>query len=488
MPVSVSILTNPPTLAPSMAELWMRTDSTSSGLTDFKYIFTPIWKKEPFATSTYSTIGTYRVPPRPDGGNGLFTPNRLLKSFFVYNINPYISRFEPVASSLLAYQIKYGCEYNPNLNFTDTINVTGNLGFTFSVAHDLSVNDTITINKDNKNYNPGYDGTCSVTAIVNTYSIKTNKTFNVSTPLANEAGSVDLVSKYSGTSSAFYTWPGTKQYQENNRNFLEYMIWPATNANFLTNQPDYVKVQEDDYQTISFILSSNNIINWRMGIDLYDTNGNQLFGTTSHISLSASNTYMRQDFGIGPKNLSNIGITMSNVDTYRCFLNIPPDEPGQSWSRGSEYAYFKVDRTCSSYTKTRVCFLNRRGGFDYFNFTLDNKKQIDIKRTEYQKDLAWNYQVGDRGQAILSQDVNTKYTANSNWITENESIWLEELLTSPEVYVLGNTQSSGIASGGYKLPIILTDSNYETKTYMRNQVFNLVLNYRMANDLNLQNE
>lgn len=487
MPVSVSILNNPQSLSPANAELWLRVDSASSGLTDFKYVFTPQFKLEPFASTTYSSIGSYRVPPRPDGGNGLFTPNRLLKSYFEYKINPYISRFEPVQKGLLAYQIRYGAEYDPNLTFTDTINVSGNLGFTFSVAHDLSVNDIITINKDNKNYNPTYDGTCSVTSIVNTYSIKTNKTFNTSTLLANEGGTVDLVSKYSGTSSAFYTWPGTKQYQENGTDFTKYSI-SSTTSKFLTNQPAYNKVQADDYQTISFILPANNITNWRMGIDLYDASGNQLFGTTSHISLSASNTYLRQDFGIGPKNLTNIGITMSSVDTYRCFLNIPPDMPGQSWSRGSEYAYFKVDTTCSSYDKTRICFLNRRGGFDYFNFTLDNKKQVEVKRTEYQRELAWNYQIGDRGQTILSQDTTTKYTANSNWITESESIWLEELLTSPEVYVLGNTSSTGAAANGYKLPIIITDNNYEVKTYMRNQTFNLVLNYRMANDLNLQNE
>lgn len=488
MPVSVSILTNPQTLAPANAELWLRTDSASSGLTDFKYVFTPLYKLEPFATTSYTTIGSYRVPPRPDGGNGLFTPNRLLKSSFVYNVNPYISRFNPVSQSLIAYQIRYGAEYDPSLDFTDTINVSGNLGFTFSVAHDLSVNDIITINKDNKNYNPGYDGTCSVTAIVNTYSIKTDKTFNTSTLLANEAGSVDLVSKISGTSSTFYTWPGTKQYQELGTNFLDYMMWPNTSAKFLTNQPDYVKVGENDYQTISLILAYNNLTNWYMGIDCFDAGGNLMFGTTSRVGLSASNTYMRQDFGIGPKNLSNIGITMSSVDTYRCFMFQLPDEPPFNIIKSSEYKYYRIDRSCSSYTNTRLCFMNRRGGFDYFNFTLDNKKQVDIKRTEYQRELAWNYQLGDRGQSILSQDATVKHTANSNWITENESIWLEELLTSPEVYVLGNTSSISAAANGYKLPIILTDNSYEVKTYLRNQVFNLQINYRMANDLNLQNE
>ena len=486
MPVSVTVLNQPVALAPASSEIWFRTDSTSSGLTDFKYVYLPLFKKEPFGTTPFSSIGTYRVPPRPDTNNGLFSAHRLLKSQFTYTVNPYISRFNPVTNSLVAYQIRYGAQYDPNLVFTDTISVSGSLGLTFSTVHDLSVGDIITVNKDNKNFNPQYDGTCSVTQIVNAWAIRTDKTFS-STLLANESGEIDLVFKYSGTSSVAYAWPGTRQYQEP-QSFLNFFMWPATEGRFLTNQPQYVNVQPDDYQTISFILASNNLTNWRMGIDRFDANGNMIGGTTSHIGLSGSNTYMRQDFGIGPMNLINAGLTMSGVSYYRCFMNIPPDMPGQPYTRGSEYRYFRIDNSCSSYNKTRICFLNRRGGYDYFNFTLDNKKTLAIKRTEYQKDLAWNYQVGDRGQTVLAQTADEKFTANSNWITETESEWLQELLTSPDVYVLGNTSAVGAASGGYKLPIIITDNSYEVKTAMRNQVFNLVLNYRMAYDLNLQNE
>lgn len=487
MPVSVSLLSNPQTLAPLNSELWFRTDSTSSGLTDFKYIFTPVYKLEPFASTAYTITGSYRVPPRPDGGNGLFSPHRNLKSYVLYNVNPYINLTQPVTKGLIQYQMKYGCEYNPNLRFTDTISVSGSLGLTFSTPHDLSVGDIITVNKDNKNFNPQYDGTASITSIVNTYSIRTNKTFST-TLLAGEAGSIDLVSKYSGTSSTFYGWSGTKQYLERDTDFTLYFT-NSSSAHFLTNEPDYTKVALDDYQTISFILPTNASANsYRMSMDFYDANGNQLFGTTSVFPIT-STSYLRNDFGIGPMNLTNsTSLTMSLVDTYRCYITLAPDAPGLSPALRSEYKYFKIDRTCSSYTKTRICFLNRRGGFDYFNFTLDNKKQVDIKRTEYQKDLAWNYNIGDRGQTVLSISADAKYTANSNWLTEKESIWLEELLTSPEVYILGNLYDDGDPANSYKQPIIITDNSYEVKTYMRNQMFNLILNYRLANDINLQNE
>jgi hypothetical protein len=241
----------------------------------------------------------------------------------------------------------------------------------------------------------------------------------------------------------------------------------------------------------------------------------------------------------------------------------------------SEVRKFKIDTTCSNYENQRIVFLNRLGGWDYFNFTLDSKKSITISRTEYEKILDWNYTIGDRGKTILAQKAETKMVINSNWITEKDSIWLEELLTSPEVYLMpytnivhqnsgpiylapagSNYYSFGIPAGTYnmqfdvfrgddlsingdsilidtlsrtqttthyakkittdgviefenllnydetititnlvitrttgdKLPIIITDNAYEVKTYLRNQMFNLSLNYKFGFDLNLQNE
>jgi hypothetical protein len=243
----------------------------------------------------------------------------------------------------------------------------------------------------------------------------------------------------------------------------------------------------------------------------------------------------------------------------------------------SEFRKYKIDRNCTNYERQRIVFLNRLGGYDYFNFTLDTKRTLAITRTEYEKMLDWNYNIGDRGKTILAQKAEIKMTMNSNWITENDAIWLEELLTSPEVFLLPNTNvvyedktytnltNGGVytksitlpATGSYniqfdiikldddlilydgvntldvipagipfhyskkltfttttfiienilnypadititnivitkttgdKLPIIITDNSYEVKTALRNQLFNLVLNYKFGYDLNLQNE
>ena len=578
MAISISVLTTPTALEPINAPLWFRINSTSSGLTDFKYVFRPQYKIEPFASTSFTTLGTYRIPPRPVTGDGLFSPHRTLKSFLINQVNPYVSQtFGIEYSSLIDYRLQYGFEYNPEKRFTDTINVSGNMGLTFSTPHEFIAGDIITIDKDNKNFNPQYDGTCSVVSVVNSLSIRTNKVFSTDL-LANEAGDVTNHFRISGTSSEYFTWNATRQYTERERSFLPYLLGTqsGTLGSFLTNYNTATKlIRLDDYETLSMILPTSPLQPYYLMVKTYTAAGT-LIGTYG--ITQSTNSFRKLDVGVGPMNLINSGIpfissTGSNVvDNYEVYIK---NTSSVFASNVSETKKFKIDNQCSNYEKQRIVFLNRLGGWDYFNFTLDSKKSLAISRTEYEKILDWNYAIGDRGKSILAQKAEVKMTLTSNWITEKESQWLEELLTSPEVYLMPNTNvvyenagpinltppgtnyySFAIAPGTYnmqfdvyrgddlsingdsmlidtlsrtnttthyakkittdgviefenilnydediiitnlvitrttgdKLPIIITDTSYEVKTALRNQVFNLTLNYKFGYDLNLQNE
>ena len=582
--MSVSILNTPISLEPINTPLWFRVNSTSSSSTDFKYIFIPQYKIEPFASTAYNTIGTYRIPPRPVNGDGLFSPHRALKSFLQNSIDPYVSTtvLSAELASLLAYRLTFGFELNPNLVFTDTINVSGNMGLTFSVVHNFSVGDIITVNKDNKSVNPQYDGTCSVVSIVSTRSIRTNKPFST-TLLANESGVITNQFRLTGTSSELYTWNGTRQYTERTKDFRQYIIATssiANNGKFLTNYDLSVDkpVRLDDYETLSMILPSSPLNPYYVYVNTY-TSANTLIGTYG-LTYSSANGFRKVDIGVGPMNLINMGIPFISylgtniVDRYEVYVK----NTGSLFANNvSEVRKYKIDNKCSNYEKQRIVFLNRLGGYDYFNFTLDSKRTLGISRTEYEKMLDWNYNVGDRGKTILAQKAEIKMTMTSDWITENDAIWLEELMTSPEVFLMPLTNvvyqnksinlttvgpnsftipTAELPAGTYnlqfdifrgddliidgtsinidnvprtnttthyakkittdggltltniinydediyiynlvitrttgdKLPIIITDNSYEVKTALRNQLFNLVLNYKFGYDLNLQNE
>lgn len=485
MAATVSVITQPDLLAPVNKELWYELNSGSSSTTDFKYIYKPQERVEPFSTNAFTSLNTYKIPPRPITGNGLLSPHKILKSFLLNYVNPYQTQFTSglttdgtgIPNGLVEYNIKYGYEYNPNQLWADTTYLSAFLGLTFSSPHGLQVGDLLILDKDNKQINPSYDGTCSVTQVVNTYQIKTDKPWGVSSTA--ETGTIISLQRLTATSSSRYTWNGTRQYRERTKDFsVDYILGSASTDKFLTNfNQTYKMVGLDDYETLSMILPATTGSTFY--VETYNSSGT-LLNTYSQL-ISSINKYRRVDYGVGPKNIINNGGSMTNVDTYKVYVKY-------GGATASESKYYKIDTQCSAYNKMRLCFLNRAGGFDYFNFTLDSKKSVSINRTEYNKILNWNYNVGDRGQTILAQKAEEKWTITSNWITEKDSIWLEELLTSPEVYILGNDDTLGGASTGYKLPIIITDNSYEVKTALRNQMFNLVVNFKYAYDLNLQNE
>jgi len=74
-------------------------------------------------------------------------------------------------------------------NFVDTLfSSDGKVGLTFSERHKLTTGDIITINKTDKSINPEYDGTTSVTEVVNEYQIITDLVWGQSSIL--ESGTV----------------------------------------------------------------------------------------------------------------------------------------------------------------------------------------------------------------------------------------------------------------------------------------------------------
>jgi len=475
--MAISVITQPDVLAPANKELWYQlSDTTSYTNTNYKYVYKVNYKTEPF-TNAFKSGGVYKVPPNPSGV-AVFSPHKRLKSYFIPTINPFIVSYNRVDNSLIRYNITYGAEYNPNISFVSTSNNGGKLQLNFTSANYFSLNDIITIDKNNKQVNAGYDGTASITQVISSTSYKTDKTYGISS--TNESGSIINVLRYQATSSDRDCYNGTRQYTERTTNFdtlynMELYTPTTPPKNFMSNYPGSKKVQLTDYETLGGILSSTSPSSPTINITFYNANGGVLSTTTIPLT---GNTYRRVDFGVGPKNLlSMVGSypNLSYVNTCSYYTYVLK----KSYAQLSEIKTYVIDNTCSPYIKKRVCFMNRIGGYDYFNFTMDSKRSVSVKKEEYNRTLDWNYNIGDRGTTVFATDVDEVFSMNTNWITEKECAWLEELITSPDVYLIEGTN---------KIPIVITDTKYENKTAMRDRIFNLTVNYKMANKMNIQND
>jgi hypothetical protein len=131
---------------------------------------------------------------------------------------------------------------------------------------------------------------------------------------------------------------------------------------------------------------------------------------------------------------------------------------------------FNIDPSCSKYEPVRIYFLNKLGAYDAFTFDLVSRENNTIERKKYRRNLggfsgtSFVYTDFQRANIIYDTQINETLTINSNWITDAEAIWLEELLTSPITYM---ETASGIEV------VNVINSDYEVKKTVNDKLFNL---------------
>jgi len=149
----------------------------------------------------------------------------------------------------------------------------------------------------------------------------------------------------------------------------------------------------------------------------------------------------------------------------------------------SQLRTFNVDWNETRYGNIELTFIDRMGSYIPANFELQSFKQIDIQRDEYQKLLGgfngtgWGYNSTDRGRVNINTTVKNQLTLNSNWLTEAEANYLQELYTSPDVYITEN---------GQLWPVIVKTNSYRivTKNNKKNIKIEIVIEYANNDTIN----
>ncbi len=111
----------------------------------------------------------------------------------------------------------------------------------------------------------------------------------------------------------------------------------------------------------------------------------------------------------------------------------------------SETFTFNVDQNCTKFTPVRLHWMNRLGGFDSFNFDLKSEERTDVNRRDFRQQhhtwdgpsyasVTWAYNKENRGRKTYDTQLTKKLRVNTNYLTDAESVWMEDLFTSPEIY------------------------------------------------------
>ena len=217
----------------------------------------------------------------------------------------------------------------------------------------------------------------------------------------------------------------------------------------------------------------------------YDSDGNSLGNSTrwqNNVNGGATNiggTVHSQLLYVGcyPANLRNWSSAFQDLVTAGTiqggYYTIQAETDG-----GTLQQMYTINVKCPDlrgYESVRLTWLNQWGAWDYYTFTKKSVRSTSTNRTTYtQMSGTWNedkfridgYKGGRKNFRVNSTE---KIKVNTDFVNEAEAAWFEELINSPEVYILNgfDADESGpynTITNKYVEPVLITTSNYIRKT------------------------
>ena len=282
-------------------------------------------------------------------------------------------------------------------------------------------------------------------------------------------------------------------------NFKDY-IQRASTSRFLSTAPLTQYARLTDYGTVAMfnrIDASNysfetapsgtdNEISF-LEIKLYNSANAQL-GSTITVSNNGANGGTNSGFdevakqhfifcGVFPGNLNNYSSVWSTHKANVSYYTVQ----GKDSASNEVTDLYTISIICESekgYEGLRLTWLNRWGAWDYYTFNKKSIRSITTNKTQYtQLKGTWNdakylpmgYQGGRKNFRVNAQE---RIALNTDFLTDSESEWMQDLMNSPCVYLLNKysfdqyealATTSGIVNK-YVEPVILTTSNFTRKT------------------------
>ena len=270
--------------------------------------------------------------------------------------------------------------------------------------------------------------------------------------------------------------------------FVDYepaITFPTSNTfKMLTNAPNKLYANIDDYGTIAFLQTNSadysNIT--KAVFTYYKTDGTTATDSvTKNLANGINFTYNslaeRQIGYLGcfPANLRNWSSTFQNLVTNNLIQGSYYTLQIQNGSSQNAFQTYTINIECPDerqYESIRLCWLNQFGVWDYYTFTLKSTRSINTSETTYNKlKGTWNkrkYSISSfrGGKKVFRKNATETIKINTNYISENDNTILEELMNSPEVYMLDGYQNDTPFSAltNYVTPVRITTTSHTTKT------------------------
>jgi hypothetical protein len=266
-----------------------------------------------------------------------------------------------------------------------------------------------------------------------------------------------------------------------------------TDAKFLSNAPATQYARLTDYGTLpffnflstgdySFQTGTDSATDYRVdyfNIKLYDSS-NTLLVTIQNFANSTNGAYTNAN-NLARTRINYLGAFPANLDGWSTDWDTHKANTSyytiQAFDDNDDeiskiYTIHIISDDCKGFEGIRLTWLNPHGTWDYYTFTKKSVRSLQTNRTSYtQLDGTWNestYKIDGFRGGMKNFRVNSKerISINTDYLVDADAVWFEDLINSPEVYILNgysDTDTSGMINK-YVEPVTVTTSSYTRKT------------------------
>ena len=202
-------------------------------------------------------------------------------------------------------------------------------------------------------------------------------------------------------------------------------------------------------------------------------------------------------FGCFPGNLRNWSTTFQALVTAGTIQGGYYTIVTRDTEPANTSATYTINVNCpdlKDYESIRLCWINQWGTWDYYTFTKKSVRAISTQGSTYNQ-LAgtWNenaYRIDSYkgGKKAFRVNATERITMNTNFVSEDDNIMFEELINSPEVYLLEGYQTTTAtqALNQFVTPVRLTTSSFTKKTIANDKLMQYTFEIEKSKTLRTQ--
>jgi len=433
--------------------------------------------------TTNDLIASFKIAPQIDD-TGYIDLSKIISNACSVDFDPNSLLTQDAKNSYINFKLELGGEYREQWLFNDIISYSGasvfsgytNYTQSNLIAHSYVVGDNISI--DSNSTNVIVNGLHKVVEVPDQYSIVVDLKFP-SGPISGLTGSISGTTLFADNRKTSYpnlvSVTGLTAFN-GARTWMDFINWKGINYTIVdvtsssrNSSPKFLT----DLPLSGFSMTPTQ----DMWLDFFNENPLNIklkFITDTGVTgetATLSGIHKVIQVGVGPNQL---GIDC-NSSSYEFYLT---DETNLLLSK-----VYKINiDTRTKIEDYEILFMDRMGSLVSYAFQLRANVKGTVERETYKQAVNYKlnqdnyldaYDVTGRGSAISNVSVIKDYELNTNWMSDEMSVYFEQLVTSPYTW---------IKIDGIYYACIVNEKDFEVTRQKNKNLIKKMITVRLSND------